>query len=337
MDKDIFFSIIMPTYNSESTIERALRSIRMQDLDAEEIEILVIDGGSTDQTIEIAQKYGAIIFDNPDHVPEYAKRIGFSKAKGHWAIMQDSDEILTETSQLRKRKELFEKNPNVYCLVLDKYIPGEHCGVACAYVNWFGDPFSYVVYGLSDSRVKDNKKYLCKSDGAGNIYVYTKNDIIPIGDGGTTTIDIHKAQELFGEEYYTQEFAVSIFYRMVERTGYVGCIPEDSVIHYSRADFKGYLKKLRFRVYTNLNDVKQSGYSVRSRNNRVLKKRKYLFILYVASVIAPIIDSVKMCIRYKRIELLLHFAYTYYVVFQIAIGIIGKALGIQRKEKSYGR
>lgn len=337
MDKEILFSIIMPTYNSERTIEKALQSIRMQDLNAEEIEILVIDGGSADRTIEIAQKYGATILENPERVPEYAKRIGFSTAKGRWAVMQDSDEVLTETSQLRRRKELFEKNPNVYCLILDKYIPGKHCGVACAYVNWFGDPFSYVVYGLSDSRVRENRRYLCKSDDSGNIYAYTKNDIIPIGDGGTATVDILKAKELFGKEYYTQEFAVSIFYRMVERTRYVGCIPEDNIVHYSMAEFKKYLKKLRFRVYTNLNDVKQSGYSVRSKNNKALKRRKYLFILYVISVIAPAIDSIKMCIQYKRIEFALHFVYTYYVVFELIIGIIKKKLGIQKNETAYGR
>ena len=336
MDKEILFSIIMPTYNSERTIGKALQSIRMQDLHAEEIEILVIDGGSTDQTIEIALKYGAIILQNPDRVPEYAKRIGFAAAKGRWAVMQDSDEVMTETSQLRRRKELFEKNPNVYCLVLDKFIPGQHCGVACAYVNWFGDPFSYVVYGLSDSRVRDNRRYLCKSDDSGNIYAYTKNDIIPIGDGGTATVDILKAKELFGKEYYTQEFAVSIFYRMVERTSYVGCIPEDNIVHYSAAKFKNYLKKLRFRVYTNLNDVKQSGYSVRSQNNKALKSRKYLFILYVLSVFAPIIDSIKMCIRYRRIELLLHFVYTYYVALELFTGILKKILKVQKEINSYG-
>lgn len=336
MSKDICFSIVMPTYNSEATIEKALQSIRMQDLDSEEIEILVIDGGSTDRTIEIAQKYGAIILENPNRTPEYAKRIGFAAAKGRWAVMQDSDEVLTEIFQLRRRKELFEKNPNVYCLVLDKFIPGESCGVACAYVNWFGDPFSYVVYGLSDSRVKDNRRYLCKSDKSGNIYAYTRNDIIPIGDGGTATIDIHKAKELFGKEYYMQEFAVSIFYRMVERTGYVGCIPDDNIVHYSSAKFNNYLKKLRFRVYTNLNDVKQSGYTVRSKNNKVLHARRYLFILYAISVFAPILDSIKMCIRYKRIELLLHFVYTYYVVFELIIGVFRKVLKVQKEIGSYG-
>ncbi len=337
MDNEISFSIIMPTFNSEATIAKALRSIRMQDLPQSEIEILVIDGGSTDKTVEIVQRYNAIVLNNPDRMPEYAKRIGFSKARGHWVVMQDSDEVFTDKSQLRKRKEFFLRNSNAYCLMMDRYISGEGCGVACTYVNVAGDPFSYVVYGLSDSRIKANRRYLRSSDRNGNLYFYTKDDIIPIGDGGTATVDVIKARELFGEEYYTQEFAVSIFYRMVEHTGYVGCIPGDNIVHYSMAKFRNYLKKLRFRVYTNLSDVKQSGYSTRCKNNHALSRRRYLFILYVVSVIAPVIDSVRMCVRFGRIELLLHFVYTYYVALQLVIGIVRKVLRVQEKEESYGK
>lgn len=337
MNREVFFSIIMPTYNSEKTIEKALQSIRMQDMSSDEIEILVIDGGSTDRTVEIAGKYGAVILENPDRMPEYAKRIGLVNATGRWIVMQDSDEVLIDASQLSRRKEFFLRNPDVYCLMLDRYIPGEKCGVACAYLNWFGDPFSYVVYGLSDSRVKTNRQYLRKSGRKGNIYCYKDDDIIPIGDGGTTTVDIAKAKAIFGEEYYSQEFAVSIFLRMVQMTRYVGCIPEDNIVHYSSSGLRSYLKKLRFRVYTNLNDVKQSGYSVRCGRNKKLRKRKYFFVLYVISIIAPMIDSIKMCLQYRRIELLLHFVYTYYVAFQLVVGAMGKMFGLQKREASYGK
>ena len=67
-------SVIMPAYNAERTIELALRSIRMQTI-ADQIEILVIDGGSTDATREIAQRYGATILENPHRLPEPAKLI----------------------------------------------------------------------------------------------------------------------------------------------------------------------------------------------------------------------------------------------------------------------
>lgn len=335
--QNVLFSIIMPTYNSEDTIEMALQSIRNQDLPKENIEILVIDGGSTDRTLEIAKQYHAVILENPKRFPEYAKRIGFAQAKGRWIVMQDSDEVLTENTQLRKRKEFFEANPDVYCLILDKYIPGENCGIACSYVNWFGDPFSYIVYNLSDSRVKSNKKNLKKCTDKGNIYYYGTDDIIPIGDGGTTTIDIRKAKELFGKEYYTQEFTVSIFYNMVAKTQYVGCISEDNIIHYSVASFGSYLKKLRFRINTNLNEVEQSGYSVRAGKNRTLRNRKILFILYVMTVILPFLDAIRMCLVYRRLELLLHFVYTYYVAVMIAWEILKKILHIKKKEYKYGK
>ena len=77
-----FFSIIMPTYNSELTIEMALKSIRMQDLPEEQIEILVIDGGSQDRTRVIAAKYKANILDNTKKFPEYAKESDLSTQEG---------------------------------------------------------------------------------------------------------------------------------------------------------------------------------------------------------------------------------------------------------------
>ena len=50
-------SIIMPTFNSEKTLEESLKSIRRQEIDQAQIEILLVDGGSTDKTAEIARKY----------------------------------------------------------------------------------------------------------------------------------------------------------------------------------------------------------------------------------------------------------------------------------------
>lgn len=92
--EEIYFSIIMPTYNSESTIEMALKSIRNQDLPKASVEILVIDGGSVDATLEIAVRYHAIVLDNPKRFPEYAKRIGLAVAKGHWIVMQDRKSVV---------------------------------------------------------------------------------------------------------------------------------------------------------------------------------------------------------------------------------------------------
>lgn len=334
---EIFFSVVMPTYNSESTIEMALKSIRMQKFPQENVEILVIDGGSQDKTLEIARKYNATILKNEKKFPEYAKRIGFEKARGKWIIMQDSDEVLVHEEQLQKRKEFFDENPNVYCLFPDICIPGDNCGIACAYINWFGDPFSYIVYGLSHSRIESQRKYLHKKTEKGNLYKYKTGDIFPIGDGGTTAINVEKAKEIFGEEYFTQEFTVSIFYKMVEKTSYVGCIPKDDIIHYSMSKFGAYLKKLHFRVHTNLNDTAQAGYTVRAAQNKTLERRKILFILYVVSVFVPLLDAIRMCIKYRKISLLLHFVYTYYLVGVMGIEVMKKIFNVKNTDVRYGK
>lgn len=61
MSDKIEISIIMPTFNAERTLEKSLTSIVNQTLPRECIEILVIDGGSTDQTVKIAERFGAKI------------------------------------------------------------------------------------------------------------------------------------------------------------------------------------------------------------------------------------------------------------------------------------
>ena len=71
MSDKIEISIIMPTFNAERTLEKSLTSIVNQTLPRECIEILVIDGGSTDQTVKIAERFGAKILKNEKRLPVY--------------------------------------------------------------------------------------------------------------------------------------------------------------------------------------------------------------------------------------------------------------------------
>lgn len=329
-------TIVMPTYNSEKTIERALRSVRRQTVDSKKIEILVIDGGSTDNTVNIAKKYGAIVLDNPERIPETAKRIGFAYAHGEYIIMQDSDEVWCHREQLSARIKFFENNQDVFCLIADKLIPGRGCGLSCAYLNMISDPFSYIIYQKKYSNVEQNKMYLFRESEFGNVYRYKKEDVAPIGDGGSTMINLKKAKEVYGSNITSQEFATSIFIQMVNATHKVGIIPEDNIVHYSTASLKSYLKKLRFRVHINLNDVEKSGYESRARHCKKLKNRKALFVLYSLSVIGPIWDSLRLSVLYRRPSFLLHFVYTYYVCIIACAEVIMKKMGVSGKY-SYGK
>jgi glycosyltransferase involved in cell wall biosynthesis len=58
-------SIIIPTKNNVNLLEKCLKSIRYLDFPKDEYEVIIVDGYSTDGTVEIAKKYGCkVIFED---------------------------------------------------------------------------------------------------------------------------------------------------------------------------------------------------------------------------------------------------------------------------------
>jgi glycosyltransferase involved in cell wall biosynthesis len=92
MDQKVLVSIIIPTFNSEETLSRCLESVRSQTYT--EYEVIVVDKGSTDKTVEIAQLFGAQVF--VIEATERSEQLNFaaSKARGQYLYRIDSDFIL---------------------------------------------------------------------------------------------------------------------------------------------------------------------------------------------------------------------------------------------------
>lgn len=85
-------SVIIPTKNSARTIGKCLWSVFNQSL--KPIEVIVVDGGSKDSTLKIAEQYGVKIFKEPSHsgnAPGIARNFGAKKAKGEILAFIDSD------------------------------------------------------------------------------------------------------------------------------------------------------------------------------------------------------------------------------------------------------
>ena len=186
-------SIVMPAYNAERTIELALRSIRMQTI-ADQIEILVIDGGSTDATREIARQYGAVILENPHRLPEPAKLIGIQRAKGRYIIEQDTDEELLFPDQLEKRLSLLRAYPEVHLVVVDEQAPGRLGGVATRYVCVCGDPFTQFIYTRKNGVLDTFRRNIAEQQGDFCLLKFAPGDLTPIGDGGASLFDLEWIQ-----------------------------------------------------------------------------------------------------------------------------------------------
>jgi glycosyltransferase involved in cell wall biosynthesis len=90
--KKIILSIALAVKNEESNIKSCLSSVR----DIAD-EIIVVDGGSTDRTVEYAKKYGAKVIrtDNPP-IFHINKQKALDACHGTWILQLDADEVVTE-------------------------------------------------------------------------------------------------------------------------------------------------------------------------------------------------------------------------------------------------
>ncbi len=86
-------SVVIITFNEEANIGRTLESVQPLVADGKG-EIIVVDSGSTDRTVEIAKSFGAKVFVEEWKGFAAQKNSGIDKASGDWILSLDADEEL---------------------------------------------------------------------------------------------------------------------------------------------------------------------------------------------------------------------------------------------------
>ena len=94
MDERLLVSIIIPTYNEEKVIGRLLASIKNQTYP--NVEIIVVDDSSSDQTAQIAKTYTKKVFIRKHAERSIQRNFGASRAKGDFLFFVDADMELTK-------------------------------------------------------------------------------------------------------------------------------------------------------------------------------------------------------------------------------------------------
>lgn len=120
--EQIHFSIIIPCFNSASTIKRTLESILTQDYDLKKIQLLIIDDCSTDLTLEVIQsfsglkKFGIVNVSKTETNlgPGVARNLGIEDSIGRYILFIDSDDTLNHLSL----KELYNFSLNGADIIL---------------------------------------------------------------------------------------------------------------------------------------------------------------------------------------------------------------------------
>ena len=108
-------SIVIPTYNSEKFMPNLLKSIFKNGI--EDMEVIIVDDCSTDNTIECTKKYPIKIIQLETNVgPSRARNRGVKEAQGEIIFFLDADVIVMDGT-IREVKDYFEKNPSANCVI----------------------------------------------------------------------------------------------------------------------------------------------------------------------------------------------------------------------------
>lgn len=113
-------SVVLATFNEEKNLPSCLESVK--DLASE---IIIVDGTSSDKTVEIAKKFGAkvTVTDNPP-IFHINKQKAIDKATKDWILQLDADEQVTPELVKEIKEKISDKKFNGYWIPRKNYFLG---------------------------------------------------------------------------------------------------------------------------------------------------------------------------------------------------------------------
>lgn len=313
----VVISIIIATFNSEKYLSQVLGAIRRQTLRSEKFEILIVDGGSDDHTLEIARRYHCRIIHNRNIEPAHGKYLGFIKAKGRYVIYIDHDEVLVNPDSLKDRLQIFTMNQNAKVIISNGYINPVGYHIINQYINEFGDSFSYFIYHLSKNSEyfipTMRSRYLCVKETVKyvifDLSTFKQPPILELTAGGGM-IDAQFVKATYPNVLKEEHLIAHLSHIIGIDYPYVVIMKNDSLIHYSTDNLYEYLKKIVWRVKNNIffkDTIGASGFTGREEYaNNVNQLKKIIFIPYAISCIFPILDAVYLIYTRRKFSYIIH-------------------------------
>jgi len=224
-------SFVVPTYNEERNIEKCLSSVLFQDYPRDKMEILIVDGMSSDKTVDIARKYPVRIIFNKKIISASARNLGTKNAKGEILAFLDADSELPQSSWLRLMIAPLLDDPNVAGSIPILLPKKNYPAISRFFALLQADPIIVFAYGTG----KDVKSVFITKENYFPMGVFVLRKRLAI-EAGNFKPSLQRSED------------VDITYRLV-RLGYkFAMVPEAGLYHGFADSFSSFLRKTYTRV-----------------------------------------------------------------------------------------
>lgn len=292
---------MVPTLNSEPLIREFLESLGQQTILTEELEVLVLDGGSSDNTVEIAKSWGATIIPNPDVLAEPGVNLGLNMARGSLIMVLAVDNMFKQNNALEKIIRVFDDS-SIYA-AFPKHDSDSSDTIYSRYYNTFTDPFNHFVYGYAANARTFHREYktLYRSEDF-DIYDYASKRTRPmlaLAQGFT----LRAGYARLPSDTFDDCNPILEIIHADKKIAYVHSV---SLYHHTIRDFAHFIRKQRWATG---NSLRKEQFGISHRKPALSKGQQIrirLWPAYAFSIIFPITRSIWGIIRDRELIWLLH-------------------------------
>ncbi len=292
-EASLALSIVIPVLNAERDLGECVASIRRQKEPPGGYEIVVADGGSTDSTRRIAESAGARVVDNAYRKAEPGVAVGMQAARGRLVTVMAADNRMRGADFMLRIVAPFEE-PEVVA-AFPRVVSTSEDGLVNRYFNRYSDPFNHFVYGSLNTSMD-----LMLRRGRNRLRTTaSKHPLLAVAQGCTVRGGIvyqgppNEADDVLA---IVQLFASG---------GEVALVGDAEMEHHHASGLGAMFRKYSRRTSEALGG--EQGYLRReSQLTRMRQFKRWLWIPYSASLVAPAIHGAVLAARYRDPVLLYH-------------------------------
>ncbi len=303
-------SVVIPAYNCARLLDECLATLRAQNYPQDKLEILIIDGASTDDTRDVALHHGARVLDNPEVIHPKGRPIGIRAATGDLVLALDSDNILQGEDWLRRMVAPFQ-DPAVAAAEPLYYAARPEDNVITRYCALIGgdDPV-VVMLGLNERHSWLTGRWtgtpVRESDqGDWLKVVFTDSGRIPsLGANGFVVRRCLLLAANFSPFHH-----VDVSHQIIRAGGATWAKVKVGIIHKHGEDIGRFIRKKKRRVERRMDDTVSMGYSY------PIETPRLALVLAKAALVLPVLfDTVRGFARKPSSAWLVHPVVLYGVV-----------------------